>query len=124
MSNEQFITDTIEQARVAWGLDEQWKFTWQYSDLGGVGNAEIDPSYFTEKHALISIDPETTDKERLKLDIYHELGHVVLSPIWLGATDWADHTIKSKKARAIWEEQFNTRENEVLDFLIKMVLKV
>jgi hypothetical protein len=124
VTKDQFITKTIEQARKKWGLDSQWVFTWEYKELGGPGNAQIDPVYFTEKHALISIDPETENRDRLRRDIYHELGHAVVYNVWLGASDWADHMIKGKRARAIWDEMVNSSENVTIDHIVCQIFKI
>jgi hypothetical protein len=124
MNKDQFITKTIEQARKKWGLDSQWVFTWEYKDLGGPGCATIEPDYFTEKHALVSVDPQTEDRARLRRDLFHELGHAVIYNVWRGASDWADHTIKSKKARDIWNEMINTNENVVIDHIVCQIFKI
>ncbi len=123
MSNEQFITDTIEQARIALGLDEQWKFTWKPLPEGKY-ESEIEPDEFTEKRAVILLDPEQGDLARLRRDIYHEVGHAVVYPIWRNASDWADHMVKGKKMRAIWDEMVNSSENVVIDHIVCQVLKI
>ncbi|HEY4760134.1 MAG TPA: hypothetical protein VIH42_06105, partial [Thermoguttaceae bacterium] len=70
-------------------------------------------------------DYETSkDLRRIRLDIYHELGHPIISPIWRAATDWADHLIRGKKSRAIFEEALNSAENLVLDHIITQIFKV
>ena len=123
MTQDEFVAATIEDARKAWGLDEQWKFTWEYR-TDKKEYCEIDPTYFHEKRALIKLDPGIDNPERLRRDIYHEVGHAVVFPIWLAASDWADHQIKGKKMRAIWDEMVNTSENAVIDHIVCQVLKI
>jgi hypothetical protein len=124
MNRKTFIDKTVEQARKKWGLDESWRITWEFSDEMDAGWAEIDISHWTEKAAHIYLSNKTEDLKRLKKDIVHEVGHIVLSPIERGASDWADHYIKNKKARAVYDEQTNTRENEVLDMIISSIFKL
>jgi hypothetical protein len=124
VNRKTFIDKTVEQARKKWGLDESWKITWSFSDEMAEGWAEIDVSHWTEKSAHIDVSSKTEDLKRLKKDIYHELGHLVVYPIGRGSSDWIEHYIRSKKALAVYAEQENTRENEVIDMIISNIFRM
>ena len=121
------IDKIVAAARKRWAIDSSWEITWEFSENArAAGGAFIDPSYFTERRAKVELDESLcqTDPLRLKRNIYHELGHIVVAPIWRGVSDWADHTLKSKRLRTIFEEQVNTRENEVIDHIVSQIFKI
>lgn len=128
MNRKTFIDKTIVQARKKWAYDEQWVITWKFSDQAtkdGGGRIVWEP--VGEKCAAMELSSEyetSTDLKRIRRDIYHELGHPIISAIWRTSTDWADHLIKGKKMRAVFEESMNSAENLVLDHIITQIFGV
>ena len=118
----EWVERTIRQARQQWAYPETWEVTWEWkkglevpADISGL---------WTEQRAHIRVSADNTDKQRLRRDLYHELGHPIVAPIWRGVSDWAEHMIKDPKERAIFEEMVNTRENEVLDYIVSQIFKI
>ena len=128
-NNRALIEKTIIQARKRWAYDEQWKIEWKFSDRGresGGGYCDFEP--YAEKNIRVELNPDyefISNLRRVKLDIYHELGHPIISPVWRAATDWADHLIPEKgKMRAVFEESINSAENLVIDPIVTQVFKI
>lgn len=108
----------LARARKAWGLSE-WTIEWKWGKCDYEGDIEL---RFGEKYALITLDRnKITDKTNLIRTIFHECGHLVTEPIERGASDFADHYIKDKKARTVFYEQLNTRANESIDHIVTRV---
>lgn len=119
--NPKQINRLILRAQKMWGL-EDWTIEWQSAKCDYEGDIEI---RFTERYALISLDKEKiTDLQNLRRTIIHEVGHCLLIIVERGIDDFAEHYIKDKKARAVFWEQVNTRQNEILDHLIVKVFKI
>ena len=116
-------------AQKSWAL-EDWDLAWKFGQ--SESEAEIDV-LFTEKKATITFDEEYAARlwaeDRKKAwaqftrDMVHEITHIVLYPITRGLDDWKEHRIP-KSEQAIFDEQLNTRENEVIDFIITRVFKL
>lgn len=112
----------IAWAARIWGL-EDWVFTWKYADIET--EAEIDPTYWTEKRAEITLNKSVKDIDRKRLLrlILHKEGHCVVYPIWRSMTDWTDN-LASKKMKDVYEDATNSAENIVIDHLIVKTLKM
>jgi hypothetical protein len=111
----------LAQAQKAWGLTD-WTIEWQWGNCSYEGDVEL---RFTEKYALITLDKKNIpDKVILKRTIFHEVGHCIFEAIERGVSDFADHYIKDKKARDVFYEQLNTRQNEILDHIVTKVMEV
>lgn len=127
----QFVERCIREARRLWGLDEQWVIGFRPVNTVDV---EGTPTHiavtWTEKRATIEYarnSPMIRDRKRFRRDIIHEVGHLVLAPIWQGVTDWMDDRDmlpEGTRERRVFEEMFNTRENEVIDFIVGQVFKL
>lgn len=108
----------LARAKKAWGLSE-WTIDWQWGKCDYEGDIEI---RFSEKYALITLDRiNNPDRQTLTRTLYHEVAHCVLIVIERGISDFTDHYIKDRRARDVFWEQVNTRENEVIDHLITRV---
>ncbi len=128
-NNRTLIERTIVQARAKWAYDEQWHIDWRFTERAkesGGGYCNWEP--VGEKHLSVELDPNyefSKDLRRIHIDIYHELGHPIVSPIWRAATDWADHLIPKKgKMRAVFEEAINSAENLVIDHIVTQIFKI
>jgi hypothetical protein len=121
------IDRMVEKAKRQWALTD-WTVIWEFGDLNVEG--ESDTRYWPEKKALITIDRDTArevDRKHLYRIIVHELGHAVIAPPWRGVTDWIDDKEmlpQGTKERRIFDEQYNTRENEVIDFIATHIFKL
>lgn len=113
----------IAKAKKLWGISE-WDITYL---LGEVPHeAEIDLNNWIEHRAVITFDEHNLHKavrNEVYLLVVHEVGHVVIAPIWRGVSDWIVNRLTDEE-RETFEESVNTRENEVLGFLMARVLKV
>lgn len=131
MVYKDFIDTIIDMAAIEWGYDDGWTITWDH-EVGKLPQGKKKQMYSrttisystTEKWAIIHLDPQIKDLLQTAVDIFHELGHPIVDPIWRGVEDWLDHVIRSKQKRAIIEEAVNTRENEVIDHLTTQVFRV
>jgi len=124
LAQKRAVEKLIAKAKRRWGV-EDWTITFKWGDLPH--EAEIDPINATLKQAVITIDRETVKthtKKYLEYLVTHEVGHVVLAHLWRGVTDWVYHKIGRGKEREIFEEAYNTRENEILDHIIARVMKM
>jgi hypothetical protein len=121
------IDGMMRKAAKLWAM-EGWEITWDYGDLEW--EAENDPAGWTEKRTHVTISRKAArelDRKLLYRVIVHELGHCVLMPPWRGVSDWlgAKNLIPmGTRERTVFEEQYNTRENEVIDYLITQVFKL
>jgi hypothetical protein len=113
----------IVRAKKAWGIPA-WEVTWEFGDPEYM--AENRPDFWTEHRAHLLFD-ETSCKTLPRDVVYrlvlHELGHVVVAPIWRVGRDWVYELVKDDTQRAVYERLTNSAENEVLDFLIRFVLE-
>lgn len=127
-NNTAFVEKTIAQARKDWGYDEQWVILWKFSKQAKEdGGGCIDCEPYGEKgiRLELSVDyKDSRDFERIRRDIYHELGHPVVAPIWRASVDWAKHLIvpPEGKLRDIFEENINTAENLVIDHIVTQII--
>lgn len=115
------VNRILARAQKAWGLTD-WTIEWQVGKCEYEGDIEM---RFTEKYALITLDKShITDRQNLTRTIFHECGHCVFEAVERGTSDFAEHYIKDKKARAVFYEQLNTRQNEVIDTIVTRVMGV
>jgi hypothetical protein len=122
-----WIERVIREARRAWALDNQWEI-----DVKWVDSVEVDGSptpaavdvEWTAKKLHIQIDKSYVDRERLRRDLFHEVGHAVVDePLWRVVTDWADTLIPAgTKERTIFEEAWNTVCNQVIDHVAYQII--
>lgn len=112
------VNRILARAQKAWGLQE-WTIEVCFGTCDYEGDIEM---RFSEKYALITLDKKKiTDRVNLIRTIYHEVGHCVFVPVERGTSDFAEYYIKDRKARDVFYEQLNTRQNEVLDHIITRV---
>lgn len=117
------IDKLVTYAKKLWAVEE-WKVTWEFGTAGATAEIEV---RFTEKEAHITLDKEYVIElckgdrkewwKRLTRDVVHEVGHIVLYPLYRAVTDWADHRI-AKEERIVFEEMYNSNENIILDHTI------
>lgn len=119
MLSNKSINKIIDEGKKKLSIEE-WNVDWEY---GTIDQGAIDTTYWTEKRAHIILE-KGMDKKRTRIVIYHELMHLVLMPVSRGVSDYADHLIKSKKMRSVFDEMLNTRENEVIDFIVTQILGI
>jgi hypothetical protein len=113
----------IARAKKAWGIPT-WEITYEF----GVPEymAENQPEFWTEHRAHLVFDEnscKTLPRDSVYRLVLHELGHVVVAPIWRVARDWVCELEPDGKRQAIFERQCNTAENDVIDFLIRYVME-
>lgn len=127
-SAQSTVDSIITEARQAWGYDPQWQITWEWTDSGDgrqPSNSFCDCDHLTEKRVHIKIDARLKDNpDAIRRNIYHELGHPVVANVWRGASDWVYVLVKDSQMREIFEEQQNTRENEVIDWIVFQIFRV
>lgn len=120
----------IESGRAVWGLDEQWDIqvkvtpTPLVEEGGSPTDIGISFAHYPSKRAVIEISTEYKgDGVELWKDILHELGHIVVLPLWRTMTDWADTLLPiGTKERTIFEESYNSTENIVIDHILFQIL--
>lgn len=115
------IDGMVRKASRLWGL-EDWDLTWEYGRLSY--EACIDATHWTEKRAHITLDREAVssmERKHLFRVVLHEAGHCVVYPIWRCMLDWSDN-LMDKKVRATLEDNVNSAENVVIDYIITKVM--
>jgi hypothetical protein len=116
------IDKMIVKSKRLWGMEE-WEVVWKWGKAAYGGMVEYK---CTEHRAEITLDRDVVkrmDRRELFRLVLHEVGvHPVLDPIGRGASDWADHYITDKKARASYDEMINSNENVVGDWIITRVM--
>lgn len=117
----------IAVARAAWGYDEQWRFTWEWTHTGDgrqASNSSIECDHLTEKRAHLKLDARLLrDLDQLRREIYHELGHPIVAPIWRSMSDFAAVHLQGTE-RESYEEAVNSAENVVIDHIVFQLLGV
>lgn len=112
------VNRILARAQKTWGIPE-WTIEWQFGNCDYEGDIEI---RFSEKYALITLDKKKIpDRTTLNRTIFHEVGHCILIAVERGIDDFVEHYIRDKKARDVFWEQVNTRQNECLDHLVTRV---
>lgn len=124
------VEGIIVEARKQWALDDQWKIDWGWIEPPNPkypSCSNSDESGWTQKRARLGLDTRLKDEwhDRLCYEIYHELGHCVLAGLWRGVTDWMDHIYPmGTRERDIFEDTYNTDENQLLDHLIVQIFGI
>lgn len=118
----------LYDARYAWGIDEQWDINIVFLDKdkeeGSPTDIGIEILHWPSKRATIEISPDY-DISNIKQDMLHELGHLVIAPLWRLLTDYIDNIPEFREGtilRKIVEENWNSTENIVIDSIVFQVL--
>lgn len=128
---KQWILQQINEARVAWGLDEQWLIgvKWvEKSKLPDNPPAAIrwDPVSKRATLELVETDPATSREDELQPLIYHEIGHIAISVSWARMEHWIcnySQMLRTKKELALFQEMANFVEEDIIDYIVHFVLK-
>ena len=117
--SKKLVQEIILRGKYDVGINE-WDISWAWGDCEYEGDIEI---RFTEKSALITLDYKKIPNQKILVrTIYHELLHCILEPIERGASDFAEYYIKDPKAKSVFYEQLNTRQNETIDHIVTKIL--
>lgn len=124
---ETLVGVIIADARRAWALDDQWRIEWEWTTEGDgrqASNTSIDCTHLTEKWTKIRVDARLKSKPNdLQREIFHELGHLVVAPIWRSMSDFASVHLAGSE-RESYEEAVNSAENVVIDHVVFQIMGV
>lgn len=116
-------------ARLLWGIDEQWDIQIKWTDnvladeAGSPTDIGIDMLHWPSKRATIEI-ANSYDISKIDEDMAHEVGHLVIAPLYRTVTDWLDTLLPiGTKERVIFEESYNSSENIVIDAILFQALR-